>query len=171
MEDIADKVAFIPGGANGVGLAMARSFSAGGTKVAISDVEQAALDRVKDEFAGSGADVILLKLDVTDRDAMEQSALQTEAAFGKVQLVCDIAGVAVTGRFHKMDYKDCDWILAIAAAETSESKVNGGACPFRPSVRRDRSAMNTSYRQMGFVKKCLPSNPLRMNPLVRQSMT
>jgi NADP-dependent 3-hydroxy acid dehydrogenase YdfG len=113
MKDIAGKVAFVTGGASGIGLGMARSFSAAGMKVAITDIEQAALDRVKDAFAGSGAEVIYLKVDVTDRDAMEQAARETEAAFGKVHVVCNNAGVAVTGRVHTMDYKDWDWVMGV----------------------------------------------------------
>ena len=60
MRDITGKVAFITGGASGMGLAMARSFAAAGMKVAIADVEQAALDRVKAEFKASNAEVITL---------------------------------------------------------------------------------------------------------------
>ena len=113
MKDIAGKVAFVTGGASGIGLGMARSFSAAGMKVAITDIEQAALDRVKDEFASSSAEVILLKLDVTDRDAMEQAAQETEAAFGKVHVVCNNAGVSVGGRVDKMNYKDWDWVMGV----------------------------------------------------------
>ena len=65
MKEIAGKVAFVTGGASGIGLAMARSFSAAGMKVAITDIEQAALDRVQDEFVSSNAEVIYLNLDVT----------------------------------------------------------------------------------------------------------
>ena len=113
MKDIVGKVAFVTGGASGIGLAMARSFSTAGMKVAITDIEQAALDRVKDEFAGSNAEVIHLKVDVTDRDAMEQAARETEAAFGKVHVVCNNAGVAVGGRVDVMDYKDWDWVMGV----------------------------------------------------------
>jgi NADP-dependent 3-hydroxy acid dehydrogenase YdfG len=113
MQDLTGKVAFVTGAASGIGLAMARSFSAAGMKVAITDIEQAALDRVKDEFAGSGAEVIHLKVDVTDRDSMEQAALETEAAFGKVHVVCNNAGVAVGGRVDTMDYKDWDWVMGV----------------------------------------------------------
>ena len=113
MKDIAGKVAFVTGGASGIGLAMARSFSAAGMKVAITDIEQAALDRVKDEFASSNAEVITLKLDVTDRDAMEQAARETESAFGKVHVVCNNAGVSVGGRVDKMNYKDWDWVMGV----------------------------------------------------------
>ncbi len=113
MKDIAGKVAFVTGGDSGIGLAMARSFSAAGMRVAITDIEQAALDRVKDEFAGSSAEVILLQLDVTDRDAMEQAAQETEVAFGKVHVVCNNAGVSVGGRVDKMNYKDWDWVMGV----------------------------------------------------------
>ena len=50
MRDVTGKVAFITGGASGMGLAMARSFAAAGMQVAIADIEQDALDRVKAEF-------------------------------------------------------------------------------------------------------------------------
>ena len=113
MKDIAGKVAFVTGGASGIGLAMAQSFSAAGMKVAITDIEQAALDRVKDDFARPNAEVIYLKVDVTDRDAMEQAARETEATFGKVHVVCNNAGVAVGGRVDVMDYNDWDWVMGV----------------------------------------------------------
>jgi NADP-dependent 3-hydroxy acid dehydrogenase YdfG len=113
MKDLAGKVAFVTGGASGIGLAMARSFSTAGMKVAITDIEQAALDRVKDEFASSSAEVIHLKVDVTDRNAMEQATRETEAAFGKVHVVCNNAGVSVGGRVDKMNYKDWDWVMGV----------------------------------------------------------
>ena len=113
MKDVTGKVAFITGGASGMGLAMARSFSAAGMKVAIVDIEQAALDRVQAEFDRTNAEVITLKVDVTDRDAMERAAQETEAAFGKVHVVCNNAGVAVGGRARPMNYKDWDWVMGV----------------------------------------------------------
>ena len=38
MQDVAGKVAFITGGASGIGLAMARTFAAAGMKVAVADI-------------------------------------------------------------------------------------------------------------------------------------
>ncbi len=116
MKDVTGKVAFITGGASGMGLAMARSFSAAGMKVAIVDIEQEALDRVVAEFKKTNAEVIALKVDVTDRDAMEQAARDTEAAFGKVHVVCNNAGVAVGGGIDAMTYKDWDWVMGVNLA-------------------------------------------------------
>jgi NADP-dependent 3-hydroxy acid dehydrogenase YdfG len=116
MKDVTGKVAFVTGGASGMGLAMARSFSAAGMKVAIADIEQAALDRVKAEFAKTNAEVITLKVDVTDRDALERAADQTEAAFGKIHVVCNNAGVAVGGPIDAMSYNDWDWVMGVNLA-------------------------------------------------------
>jgi NADP-dependent 3-hydroxy acid dehydrogenase YdfG len=113
MQDVSGKVAFITGGASGMGLAMARSFSAAGMKVAIADIELAALDRVIAEFKKTNAKVIGLKVDVTNRDAMEKAARDTIAAFGKVHVVCNNAGVAVGGPVDAMTYKDWDWVMKV----------------------------------------------------------
>ena len=113
MKDVKGKVAFVTGGASGIGLGIVKSFLAAGMKVAVADIEQAALDQVRDEFKSSGADIIYLQVDVTDRDAMEKAAEQTEKTFGKVHVVCNNAGVAVAGRVDKMGYKDWDWVMSV----------------------------------------------------------
>ena len=113
MQQVAGKVAFVTGGASGMGLAMARSFSGAGMKVVIADVQQDALDRVKAEFGKSNAGVLTLKVDVTDRDGLERAAREAERAFGKVHVVCNNAGVAVGGTLDSMDYKDWDWVMGV----------------------------------------------------------
>ncbi|MDE0659618.1 MAG: SDR family NAD(P)-dependent oxidoreductase [Gammaproteobacteria bacterium] len=113
MRDVAGKTAFITGGASGIGLAMARSFSVAGMKVVIADVEQAALDALDNEFEASNAEFLTIKVDVTDRDGLEAAAAATEARFGKVHLVCNNAGVAVGGRIDEMTYDDWDWVLGV----------------------------------------------------------
>ena len=97
MKDVVGKVAFITGGASGMGLAIARSFTAAGMKVVIADVEQAALNAVQDEFADTNASVLCLRVDVTDRAAMTAAAEDCVAHFGKVHVVVNNAGVAVGG--------------------------------------------------------------------------
>lgn len=113
MQDVAGKVAFITGGASGLGLAMARSFTGAGMKVAIADIEDNALAAAKAEFAESNADVITIKVDVTDRDALEAAALETEAAFEKIHVVCNNAGVAISGNISDHNYTDWDWVMGV----------------------------------------------------------
>ncbi len=113
MKDLAGKVAFVTGGASGMGLAMVRAFAAAGMKVAVVDIERKALDAVADEFAGSNAEIITLQLDVSDREAMARAADATEAAFGRVHVVCNNAGVAVGGSIDTMAYTDWDWVMKV----------------------------------------------------------
>ncbi len=113
MKDVAGKVAFVTGGASGLGLAMARSFSAAGMKVAIADIEDSALDAVRHEFAETNATVIAMKVDVSDRDAMTEAAQETFRTLGNVHVVCNNAGVAVGGNISDMTYRDWDWVTRV----------------------------------------------------------
>lgn len=113
MKEVAGKTAFITGGASGLGLAMARSFTGAGMKVAIADVQEDALAAAKEEFAESNADVITILADVTDRDALEDAARTTEAAFEKIHVVCNNAGVAVLGNVREHSYGDWDWVMGV----------------------------------------------------------
>ena len=113
MKDVSGKVAFITGGAAGLGLAMAHSFSAAGMKVAIADIEDAALEAALAEFSESNAEVIGMKVDVTDRDAMAEARAKTLEAFGKVHVVCNNAGVAINGNIADMSYRDWDWVMKV----------------------------------------------------------
>jgi len=113
MKDVAGKVAFVTGGASGIGLAMVKSFTAAGMKVAIADMQEDALAAVAEMFAESNADVITIKVDVTDREAMEDAATQTEASFEKIHVLCNNAGVAVYNNIVDTTYQDWDWVMGV----------------------------------------------------------
>ncbi len=113
MKDVAGKVAFVTGAASGMGLTMARSFAAAGMKVVLADIEEEALAQARASFGPTNADVIAIRVDVTDRDAMAAAADRTEAAFGKVHVVCNNAGVAVSGSIADMAYTDWDWVVGV----------------------------------------------------------
>ena len=129
MRDVAGKVAFVTGAASGMGLAMARSFAAAGMQVALADIEEDALQRAHASFGPSNADTIALPLDVTDRDAMAEAADRTEAAFGKIHVLCNNAGVAVSASFADMGYEDWDWVLGV----NLQGVINGVAT-FLPRI-------------------------------------
>jgi len=111
MQDVAGKVAFITGGANGIGLGIAQAFVGAGMKVAIADIRQDALDKAALQLAaaGHGDDVLTVQLDVTDRAGMKAAADATEARFGKVHVLVNNAGVGVTGPVKEATYDDWDW--------------------------------------------------------------
>lgn len=113
MREVRGRTAFITGGASGMGLAMACAFVKAGMKVAVADVEQAALDAVQAEFEAANVEFLSLKVDVTDRDGMEAAAAATEDRFGKVHVLCNNAGVVVGGPIDRMAYNDWDWVVGV----------------------------------------------------------
>ena len=113
MKQVAGKVAFVTGGASGLGLAMTRSLTGAGMKVVIADIEDSALAAAAEEFSDSNTEVLTIKTDVTDRDSMADAATKTIEAFGKVHVLCNNAGVFVGGSVADMTYKDWDWVMNV----------------------------------------------------------
>ena len=113
MENIEGKVGFITGGASGIGLAIARTRANAGMKVVVADIEQSALDAVDAEFDAAGFDAMTIKLDVTDRYAMEAAAQAAEARFNNIHVLVNNAGIGFTNDLEKLSYNDWDWVLGV----------------------------------------------------------
>lgn len=121
MQDLAGKVAFVTGGASGIGLAMVRSFAGAGMKVVVADIEQQALDAVAEEFQDSNADIHTVRVDVTDRESFAAAANEAEEVFGRIHVLCNNAGVVIFGGLANLDYKDWDWVTSV----NTNGVVNG----------------------------------------------
>lgn len=104
------KVAFITGGASGIGLAMARAFCDEGMHVIIADVEEAALEKALKQL---GDKVRGMHLDVSDRQAVYAAASEAESYWGKIHIVCNNAGVGAGGPVQQMSDNDWDWTLGV----------------------------------------------------------
>ncbi len=112
MTDIAGRTAFITGGANGIGLGIARAFAAAGAKVGLVDIDADALERAKAELSQT-TEVDTAVLDMRDRDGFARVADQIEARLGPVSLVVNNAGVAGGAPAPKLTYELWDWGLGI----------------------------------------------------------
>lgn len=112
MQDVTGKVAFITGGASGIGLGMARVFLRNGMRVVVADIRQDHLDEASTQLE-AGPHAHFVHLDVADREAMERAAVDTERVFGKVHVLCNNAGVGALGDVKLTTYSDWDWILGV----------------------------------------------------------
>jgi NAD(P)-dependent dehydrogenase (short-subunit alcohol dehydrogenase family) len=113
MQDLQGKVAFITGGASGIGLAMARAFGRQGMSVMLADIEASALELAVDELRASQIKAEGVVADVAKRDSLRAAALETIARFGKVHLVCNNAGVGTGGAIGQVPERDWNWILDV----------------------------------------------------------
>jgi NAD(P)-dependent dehydrogenase (short-subunit alcohol dehydrogenase family) len=112
MTNIAGRTAFITGGANGIGLGIARAFARAGANVAIADIDDQALATAKAELSRMGR-VAAVRLDVRDRDAYARVADQVETELGPVSLLFNNAGVAWGAPAVELTYEAWDWALGI----------------------------------------------------------
>ena len=112
MKNLSEKVAFVTGGASGIGLGMVKVFLRHGMKVVVADIRDDHLAAVQRELGGL-ATALFLKVDITDRDAMSAAADEAERAFGHVHLLCNNAGVGSLGDVKKYTYADWDWCLQV----------------------------------------------------------
>jgi NAD(P)-dependent dehydrogenase (short-subunit alcohol dehydrogenase family) len=114
MNNIEGKVAFITGGASGIGLGIAKACAKYGMKVVIVDSRQDALDEAMAYFKKAKAPVHPIKLNVTDRVAYVKAADEAEAVFKKIHVLVSNAGVGSGGGpVEKLTYKDWDYSMGV----------------------------------------------------------
>ncbi len=114
MKDFKGKVAFITGGASGIGLGIAKVCAKYGMKVIIVDMRQEALDEAIAYFKKNNLPAHAIKLDVTDRAAYVKAADEAEKVFGKIHLLVNNAGVGSGGgAIEKLTYKDWDYSMGV----------------------------------------------------------
>ena len=112
MTNVAGRTAFITGGANGIGLGIARALARAGAKLALADVDAAALGAANAELSKDTA-VEAFVLDVRDRDAYTRAADEAEARLGPVSLLFNNAGVALAVPVEQMSYETWDFALGV----------------------------------------------------------
>ena len=97
-----DTVIFITGGASGLGLATAERFYNAGCKVAIADINKAAMASIKkrlSEQPGGSADRILtFECDVTKEDDVKSAMESTASAFGGIHVAVPSAGIDIANQ-------------------------------------------------------------------------
>lgn len=93
----AGKIAFVSGGASGIGAAVARRLVAQGAAVVLADVNRATVEAKAQELAAGGARVHAQVLDVTDPEAVRAAMAEAAQVLGPVQLLVNSAGITGNG--------------------------------------------------------------------------
>ena len=109
------KVAFISGGAQGMGAAEARLFAAEGAMVAIGDVLEEEGRRVAAQIGEAGGKAIFLALDVTSESQWQDAIAATVAEFGKLDILVNNAGIGGHGTVENTTVADWDRVMDINA--------------------------------------------------------
>ena len=113
VRELAGKVAVVTGAASGIGRALAAAFAAEGMRVVLADVEPGALDDAAHAVAKTAPAAIAVRTDVSKAADVEALAGAAEHAFGGVQVVCNNAGVALSGLSWQHTLADWEWVLGV----------------------------------------------------------
>jgi NAD(P)-dependent dehydrogenase (short-subunit alcohol dehydrogenase family) len=92
---------------------MARGFAENGMNVMLADIEQGALDLALKDLSQYGNHLRGIPCDVADADSVERAAQATEAAFGRVHVVCNNAGVAAGGGIDLISLDNWRWVIDV----------------------------------------------------------
>lgn len=107
-----DRLAFVSGGASGIGRAIAEAVVARGGRVAIGDVD---LDKAREVAAGLSNSARAYACDVRDHVAVATLADTIEAEFGPVDIAFANAGIALNGPVLDTEPAALDRIVSVNA--------------------------------------------------------
>lgn len=102
-------VAVVTGGASGIGLALGRAFAARGMQVVLADIEAGPLEQ-----AATALGAMAVVTDVSKRSDVDRLADTTMQRFGRVDVVCNNAGVSIGSLpSWQYDQRDWEWVLGV----------------------------------------------------------
>ena len=113
MKELRGRVAAITGAGSGIGRALAVELSRRGCHLALSDVDDEGLAATVVACGGRGVEVSSQHVDVADRAAVYAWADQVVADHGRVNLIVNNAGVAMSATVESMSYGDLEWLMDI----------------------------------------------------------
>lgn len=93
--ELKDKVAFITGGASGLGLATAKNFIAAGAKVCVFDLNEENAEKAAKEL---GDNATFAAGDVAEEEAVQAAIQKTVDTFGAVHVNVNSAGIGAAAR-------------------------------------------------------------------------
>jgi NAD(P)-dependent dehydrogenase (short-subunit alcohol dehydrogenase family) len=105
-----DRCALLTGAASGIGRESARRFAAEGCRVALADIDGAGAQRVADEL---GPRAIALQFDVASEPGWEAAMQSVLAAFGRLDIVCNIAGIGYTAGIEDVELGEWERMVAV----------------------------------------------------------
>jgi NAD(P)-dependent dehydrogenase (short-subunit alcohol dehydrogenase family) len=113
MPRLDGQVAWISGGASGIGAAVARLFAEEGARVAVADVNRSGGQEVIRDVARAGGQGLFTPCDVANGEEVRASIDQAVEQFGSLQIVVNCAGVVHVAPLDQYDERQWDELMGV----------------------------------------------------------
>ncbi|WP_111508818.1 SDR family NAD(P)-dependent oxidoreductase [Mycobacterium kyogaense] len=107
------KVAFITGGASGIGAALSEALAAAGADVWIADRQVETAENVAQRLRSTGASAHAVALDIRDAAAFEAAIAETVRTSGRIDFLFNNAGIGIGGEFDALTLEDWTDIIDV----------------------------------------------------------
>ena len=109
----AGRVAVVTGAASGIGCALAEAFVAAGSAVVLADLDRHRAEAVAERLRLDGGAALAVTVDVSDPASVEQLANLTLDRFGRVDVLCNNAGVSTFNLLQDQTLDDWRWVFNV----------------------------------------------------------
>ena len=114
MSKFIGKTAVISGGAEGIGLSIAKALGEQKMNIVLTDINEKNLQKASSELETIGVPVLPLVLDVAKEDQWQEVAEKAIARFGKIHMVVNNAGVGgESGSIENQNSRGWQWALDV----------------------------------------------------------
>jgi len=100
---VSGRVVLVTGAASGMGRATAYLFADEGARVAVTDLELDAVERVVEEIRGAGGEAAGWVLDVSDPAQIREVVAAIPAALGEIDILVNNAGIVIAAALDQPD--------------------------------------------------------------------
>jgi len=110
---LADKVSIITGAGQGIGRATALKFASEGAKVAVCDINSAAVDDTVEAVRREGGEAAGFHVDVTDKHGIAKMVSGVMAKWGRIDTLVNNAGIVQDAQFKKMTDEQFERVIDV----------------------------------------------------------
>lgn len=107
------RAAIVTGAASGIGAAIAEVLAGAGARVALADVDREGAEAVGRRIREDGGEARAFACDVSRRSEVDALVADAHAAFGRLDVLCNVAGVPSDGPLASVSEEEVDRVLAV----------------------------------------------------------
>lgn len=106
--DLTGKIAVVTGASSGLGADAARAYAEAGADVALLARRIGRLEELASEIISKGRKALAVQCDVSDENSVKEAIAKVAGYFGKIDILLNNAGVAVSGSVEQLKPEEWD---------------------------------------------------------------